>query len=103
MKRNISINDIKQIDNHHFQIVWNDGTTGLYRLSDLQKNCPCAGCVDEFTGQRIAPSQSVDENVRAINIQSVGRYALKIKFTSGCSTGIYSYQTLKSMEQVNAK
>ncbi|MBA2726836.1 MAG: DUF971 domain-containing protein [Parachlamydiaceae bacterium] len=92
---NSSITAIKQTDNHSFQINWNDGTQNQYRLSDLQKNCPCAGCVDELTGQRIATSKAVDEDVRAISIQSVGRYALKIKYTSGCSTGIYSYSFLK--------
>lgn len=97
-KENLSIKAIKQTDNHTFQIIWNDGSQKNYRLSDLQKNCPCAGCVDELTGQRIATSQAVKEDVRAINLQSVGRYALKIKFTSGCSTGIYSYTTLYNHE-----
>lgn len=94
-EENISIKDIEQIDNHTFHITWCDGIKNQYRLSDLQKICPCAGCVDETTGKRIA-SKPIDENVRAIGIQSVGRYALKIKFTSGCSTGIYSYSLLRN-------
>jgi len=98
-KENISIKAIEQTDNYTFQITWDDGSQNQYRLSDLQKNCPCAGCVDELTGRRIAASKAVDEDVRAVNIKSLGRYALKIKFTSGCSTGIYSYSFLKKDER----
>lgn len=95
---------IEQIDNHQFQIIWNDGIVGTYRLSDLQKKCPCANCTDEWTGQRIVPESSVRDDVRAVKVQSVGRYALKIQFTSGCSTGIYGFDMLHQIasEQQNA-
>lgn len=95
----IGIRAIKQLDNHTFQIDWSDGTQGQYRLSELQKNCPCANCVDEVTGERRAKSQRPDNDVRAIKIQSLGRYALKVQFTQGCSTGIYSYQMLHAIAQ----
>jgi DUF971 family protein len=98
MKKSIpAIKTIKQIDNHSFKIEWSDGIANNYKLSDLQRLCPCAGCVDEESGRRLKPAQAIDDSVRAINIQSVGRYALKIRFTSGCSTGIYSFQMLRDM------
>ena len=93
----LAIHAIKQLDNHTFQIDWNDGSVAKYRLSELQKNCPCANCVDETTGRRLKPAKSIDESVQAIKVQSVGRYALKIQFSSGCSTGIYSYQMLRTL------
>ena len=96
ISRPLAIHAIKQLDNHTFQIDWIDGTVSQYRLSELQKNCPCASCVDETTGRRIKPAQSINENVQADNIQSVGRYALKIRYTSGCSTGIYSLEMLRA-------
>lgn len=92
----IAIKNIKQIDNYTFQIDWSDGACGHYRLSDLQNSCPCAACFDEATGRRRASSQAVQPDVRAKFIRSVGRYALKIEFTSGCSTGIYEYAFLRS-------
>lgn len=91
----IAIKQIKQIDNHCFQIAWSDGVTEIYRLSDLQKCCPCAGCVDEATGERRAAASAVSIDVKAITIQSVGRYAIKIHFTSGCSSGIYDFGLLR--------
>ena len=95
----LAIKQIKQIDNHHFQIDWNDDTTATYHLDKLQKNCPCAGCVDESTNIRkpLATEMSlIAEEVRAKSIKSVGRYALKIQFTSGCSAGIYDFEFLRN-------
>lgn len=97
----LAIKQIKQIDNHHFHIEWNDGTSGSYHLADLQKRCPCAGCVDEMTGKRKATAPEVLVDVRAKIIKNVGRYALKIEFTSGCSAGIYEFTMLRPQLQMN--
>lgn len=81
---------IWQKDSHHFVIEWNDGKVVEYRLSDLQKRCPCASCNEK-------KSRTIDPNVQAEKIVSVGRYALRVTFTSGCSLGIYSFDTLYEM------
>lgn len=91
----VLIQKIKQKDNYTFTIEWSDGDIKNYRLSQLQKNCPCAGCVDESTGQRVLDEQTVNEDVRAVRIVSIGRYALKIQFTSGCSNGIFDFDSLR--------
>src|SRR5687768_3656016 len=95
------IRAIEQKDNHTFTITWNDGTISNYRLNELQKQCPCAGCIDELTGKRILDEKSVKPDVRAVRIVSVGRYALRIQFTSGCSTGIYEFDLLHRLGKVN--
>lgn len=86
---------IFQKDNVTFAIEWNDGVISDYRLSELQKRCPCANCVDERTGRRLVDEATIDEDVRAKRIVSVGRYALRIEYLSGCSTGIYSFDMLR--------
>lgn len=91
------IKEFNQIDPQSFSITWNDDEIQQFRLSDLQKQCPCASCVDETTGERVSNPESVDVNVGATAIDSVGRYAIKVHFTSGCSTGIYDYEMLRSM------
>ena len=94
MKKPVFPKKIQQLDNFTLQITWNDDISSNYRLSDLQKKCPCAQCVDEKTGQRLTNETTVKEDVRAKKIFSVGRYALRIEYTSGCSTGIYDYDSL---------
>lgn len=73
---------------NHLEVDWSDGLKSVYRLSDIQKTCPCAAC--EGHG-------SVHENVGAKGVVSVGRYALRVEFTSGCSLGIYNYDMLRKM------
>lgn len=91
----IFIKKISQCDNFNFSIEWSDGILQNYRLSDLQKQCPCAGCKDEKTGKTLINPAAIKEDVRAIRLSSVGRYALRIQFNSGCSSGIYSYDFLR--------
>jgi DUF971 family protein len=91
----VLVRKITQKDNHRFTIEWSDGKICDYMLSDLQRQCPCAKCTDEFSGQRLLDPGSVKDDVRAAHIKSVGRYALKIQFTSGCTTGIYSFDMLR--------
>lgn len=91
------IQTITQKDNHTFTIHWSNGKIMDFRLSELQKNCPCANCIDESTGQRMIDEKAIKNDVRAIKIFSVGRYAIRIQYTSGCSTGIYSFDMLQNM------
>lgn len=95
----VFINKISQKDNYTFTIEWSDGIIGGYRLNILQKNCPCAKCNDEMTGQRRVSEEVLQEDVRALRISSVGRYALRIQFTSGCSAGIFSYELLRGLSK----
>lgn len=95
----ILIRSISQKDNHTFTIHWSDGDLADYRLSDVQMVCPCAKCHQQKidTKSPITP----DYNVKATRITNVGRYALKIKFTSGCSNGIYSFASLRKLKEEN--
>ncbi|MEC7839854.1 MAG: DUF971 domain-containing protein [Chlamydiota bacterium] len=85
---------IWQIDNYTFGILWTDGVEMHYRLSELQNSCPCAGCKENPL------TLKKNENVRAHRIRNVGRYALRIEYTSGCSAGIYDYELLRSMGEM---
>lgn len=90
--------DIKRVwqeDNHTLCIEWNDGLARHYRLSDLQKKCPCAACYDPVSKQQIRVADN--EDVQAIRFVNVGRYALKFIFTTGCSHGIYDFALLRTL------
>lgn len=95
VKQQIGIQQLVQKNSKTFTIKWNDGKVVDYELSALQRLCPCAACVDENTGVRKVDPSSIPEGVEALAIDSVGRYALKIHFTSGCSHGIYSFDMLR--------
>lgn len=69
-------------------IEWTDGTLCRYDLSDIQHCCPCAQC-------SLKKPQACGSASRAY---SVGRYAVKFEFTSGCSAGIYPLTLLRQMK-----
>jgi ATP-binding protein involved in chromosome partitioning len=91
------IASIWQKDRDAFAIRWTDGMETSYQLKELQERCPCAGCVDEMTGVRKAIAPSISKEVGAHRIFSVGRYAIRIEFSSGCSHGIYDFALLRSL------
>lgn len=93
--QSLSLIKIWQVDNNTFAIEWSDGFTAEYRLSAIQRNCPCAGCC--VGDDKSRTPADVDENVQALSIKNAGNYALAIRFTSGCSAGIYSYELMRSL------
>lgn len=93
----IFIRRIFQKDQYRFTIEWTDGKICDYKLSDLQRQCTCAQCRDEKTGRSSIDSLSIDEQVQAVQIVNVGRYALRIDFTGGCSKGIYTFSFLRAL------
>jgi DUF971 family protein len=34
-------------------IVWSDDKETSFQAADLRRKCPCAGCVNEWTGERM--------------------------------------------------
>lgn len=98
MSTPLFVRQIWQKDNYTFSIQWNDGLIQDFRLCDLQRSCPCAHCTDEMTGNSLVDPKAIPDDIKAIVIRSIGRYGLRIQFTSGCSTGIYSFDRLRKMK-----
>lgn len=98
----ILIKKIHQKNHDTFEIEWSDGARMDYRLGALQKRCPCAQCYDPASGKQIFDKMLLRDDVRAIRLTSVGRYALRIQFTSGCSKGIYSFAMLRQLAKEKA-
>lgn len=89
--------EIGRANQYDVKIVWQDGHESVYPARELRLKCPCAGCVDEITGQlRIVPS-TVPQDVRPLTIDLVGRYAISIQWSDGHSTGIYAFDKLRNM------
>ncbi len=60
----------------------------------LRSSCPCASCVDENTGVRILDPATVPENIQPTNLGFTGNYALKVTWSDGHSTGLYTWDLL---------
>lgn len=93
------VRKIEQLDRHTLGIEWVDGHRSRWRLSHLRRNCPCAVCVDEWTREPKLKAEEVDDDVLATTVDSVGRYAVRIDFSDGHTTGIYSFPLLRELCQ----
>ena len=92
------------------------GTTGLtmrwkdshiselsYRL--LRQKCPCARCKATQTGKNplhILPPDDFFENLHLVDIQRVGRYAVRLVWNDGHRTGIYTFTFLRELADFGA-
>ena len=89
-------------------IVWADGHASHFDFAYLRENCPCATCNDErIKKESLAESSAAfasspalpmfKPKPRAQSATPVGQYAIQISFSDGHSTGIYSYEHLRSI------
>jgi ATP-binding protein involved in chromosome partitioning len=76
-------------------IRWADGETTFHGAYELRLACPCAGCVEEWSGEKLPSLDQVPADVRPVHIATVGRYALQPRWSDGHDTGIYSFRDLR--------
>lgn len=78
-------------------IKWSDDAETYYTAAQLRRSCPCAACVNEWTGEAILDKDSIVDNLTFDHISIVGRYALNFHFSDGHDTGIFSFNYLKGL------
>lgn len=82
-------------------INWSDETESKYNAAELRKACPCASCINEWTGEKTLKTHTIADDLSFSSIAIVGRYALNFNFSDGHDTGIYSFQFLKQLPEKN--
>jgi ATP-binding protein involved in chromosome partitioning len=87
---------IAQSGPRELAIEWGDGHESRYDVHALRLACPCAQCVDEWTGEGRLDPASVPADVRPLRIQPVGRYAIQVAWSDGHDTGIFSFRELRA-------
>jgi len=79
-------------------ITWNDGYVSRYAYRLLRQRCPCAMCVHEWTGASLLDAARVPADIRPKQIAQVGAYALRITWSDGHATGLYTFAFLRAQE-----
>jgi DUF971 family protein len=89
--------EIAQEGAQALRIAWADGRVCAYNAASLRRVCPCAQCVNEFTGERVLRAESVPDTLTIADVELVGRYALNFRWSDGHQTGIYSFRYLREL------
>ena len=86
--------------NGEVAIAWGDGEESYLGLEALRKACPCASCQGEpdVTGLVIRPPVMYGaRSFELVKMEVVGGYAVSFGWADGHSTGIYSFEYLRSL------
>ncbi len=75
------------------RIVWNDGHVGNYPETYLRGYCPCALCQGHGASRRFISAP----DAKLIDIRAIGNYAIEFHWQDGHSTGIYTYEYLRTL------
>ncbi len=81
-------------------IEWSDGHVSSYPYRYLRDKCPCASCTEIGPPTQAPPSPFPMLGVKPLKpdrAEIVGRYAVQIYWNDGHSTGIYSFDFLRSL------
>ena len=89
--------EIKQESDSALRITWADGQVCHYSAAVLRRECPCAQCVNEWTGQRVLKPESISDELAINDLSLVGRYAVNFRWSDGHETGIYSFRYLREL------
>ena len=78
------------------RIDWRDGHHSDYALKYLRDRCPCAGC-SQARPAAASPFAMYQPKLKIDAVEPVGNYAVRINWSDGHHTGIYSYDYLREI------
>ncbi len=83
------------------KVTWADGEESTYSFDFLRNNCPCALCVDEWSGKRKFVKLLLPPDFRPVEVTPVGNYAVQISWSDGHNTGVFSFRRLRELAATN--
>lgn len=79
------------------ELHWPGGNIASLPYLLIRENCPCAACVDEITGVRILDPATIPADIRPQQMSFAGNYALKITWSDGHDTGLFTWDSLRRL------
>lgn len=91
------------------EMEWADGHRSSWTFPYLRDACPCATCHEEReqTGREAGEPKPKKQELfamyeapaRPLEVTPVGRYALQFKWNDGHTSGIYSWEYLRRLDE----
>lgn len=92
--------------NNGLTISWPDGTESFYPVAYLRRMSPSADAKQlreelQRNPLTVLPSSDSNEPITAEDAQLVGNYAVRIRFSDGHDTGLFSWRYLRQIDPEN--
>jgi len=83
------------------RFVWGDGRRSDYDWDYLRWRCPCATCSGEgeWAGELQSRTELKPDETEMVNLELVGRYAVKPTWGNGHDTGIFTFRNLRALAE----
>ena len=81
------------------ELAWETGPAARLPYRYLRAECPCASCVNEWTGQRILDPATIRADLRIESMEPIGNYAVRLGWNDGHASGLYSWDVLQRLSQ----
>jgi len=88
------------------KIDWADGHRSEYTVAYLRDECPCASCTgahgtvpqkSAYSAAQPSPFKMYAPVLKMSTVEEVGHYAIRILWSDGHNTGIYSFDHLRKI------
>ena len=85
-------------------VHWSQGTTSFFDIEFLRRMSPSAesrALRDQLAANPLTvlpPSRGGEGPLRALDAELVGNYAIRIRFSDGHDTGLYSWEYLRRID-----
>jgi len=89
-------------------VTWSDGRSSFYPIGYLRRMSPSAEMRELRKAMKtnpltVLPDGAGSGGVTALGAELVGNYAIKIRFSDGHETGIYSWSYLREIDPRRAR
>ncbi len=83
------------------RFTWGDGRRSDYDWEYLRWRCPCASCSGEgeYPGELQSRTELRPEETEMIDLDLVGRYAVKPTWRNGHDTGLFTFRSLRALAE----
>lgn len=65
----------------------------------LRGQCCCAQCVNEWTGEQILDLSTIPDDLSIAKLELVGSYAVRIHWSDGHNSGLFTWERLRELSQ----
>lgn len=90
-----------------FEIKWDASDVCRLPFKLLRGECPCAACVNEFTGEKMINPDDIPDDIKPVGMEYSGNYAVKIRWSDSHDTGLFTFERLevicRAVQEFHAK